>query len=404
MWLLLLLLKPRRGETIDTDVREAFHTSCGSVHGSQNRVSVLVNFRLHDRVLRHRGHAVHARSGEGDLGRWAVEAVHWALQVLTVEEGEVLDRLLALAQHVDDVFCEAAADESSGGDDLGADVLQEGAQEFRLQSFGWELEFSGLGGSEGGEVCEILGCVVWEARVSALEVEEGAQAGEEGGDVLQLAAVGENFGRERGGVAEDEGAVGFAFGDDFGRFAVGFLFRGGREDGASDGFGGEVGGYVGLFALDDEVVLYQIGENAAVGAVDAGGVEWSASKTGGGVDDAKDVEVVVAGDDNGVGRIVGLVFGQKFREVATRADVHARVEFLDAWDGRFGALLKALVMKGGLASTASTHRFANIFIAKEIARTEVLFGDGFIVNNREGADTRKSQVLCDLSAESAKRD
>lgn len=331
--LLLLLLQTGRSNTIDTHIRETLHAH-RAVHSAHvhpllgktqplARAAVEVHLRTHDGILRrHGGHAAvqvstrRSSSGEGDLRRRAVEAVDGALQVLAVEEGEVLDGLLALAEHVDDVLCQAAADERGRGDDLGADVLQERAQDFGFERFGRQLEFAGFGRGQGGEVGEVLGRVVGEAGVGALEVEEGAQAGEEGGDVLQLAAVGEDFGRERGGVAEDEGAVGFAFGDDFGRFAVGFLFGGGGEDDAGDGFGREVGGDVGLLALDDEVVLHQVGEDAAVGAVRAGGVEGSACETGGGVDDAEGVEVVIAGDDHGVRRVVSLVFGQEICEAA----------------------------------------------------------------------------------------
>jgi hypothetical protein len=44
-------------------------------------------------------------------------------------------------------------------------------------------------------------------------------------------------------------------------------------------------------------VLHEVGEDAAVGSVDGRCVEGSAGETGGGVDDAEDVEVVVAGND-----------------------------------------------------------------------------------------------------------
>jgi hypothetical protein len=44
-------------------------------------------------------------------------------------------------------------------------------------------------------------------------------------------------------------------------------------------------------------VLHEVGEDAAVGSVDGGCVEGSAGESRGGVDDAEDDEVVVAGDD-----------------------------------------------------------------------------------------------------------
>lgn len=48
-----------------------------------------------------------------------------------------------------------------------------------------------------------------------------------------------------------------------------------------------------------------------------------------------------------------------------------------------------------------TYRFADILIAEKVARTEILLSDGFIVDDSEGADAGKSQVLCDFSAERA---
>lgn len=222
-------------------------------HGSRRAVHFCTG---HHRILRQSAHAIHSCGSHGDLRRRRVQAVDRALEVVAVKQGEVLDWLLALAEHVDDVFREAAADERGGGDDFGADVLQERAQEVGREGVGWNLQFGGFVLSKAAECLDLLHAVhVGQAGVGALELEEGAQAGEEWRDGFELAFVAEGFLGQGRGVAEDERAVGFALGDDLGGFAVGFLFCCGGEDDAGEGFWREVGGYVGLFALDDEVVL-----------------------------------------------------------------------------------------------------------------------------------------------------
>lgn len=72
----------------------------------------------------------------------------------------------------------------------------------------------------------------------------------------------------------------------------------------------------------------QIGENIAVKAVSAGGVERTGGEAGGGVDKGDDVEVVVAGDDAGEGRVVRLISSQKISEAAVGFDVDAGIELL----------------------------------------------------------------------------
>lgn len=58
-------------------------------------------------------------------------------------------------------------------------------------------------------------------------------------------------------------------------------------------------------------MLDEIGEDAAVGSMDGCRVERPASKPGGRVDDAEHVEVMVAGDDNRIWRVMGLIFGEQ---------------------------------------------------------------------------------------------
>ena len=57
-------------------------------------------------------------------------------------------------------------------------------------------------------------------------------------------------------------------------------------------------------------MLHEIGEDAAISSVDCCGVERPAGKTSGGVDDAEYIEVMIAGDDNRVRLVEGLVFGE----------------------------------------------------------------------------------------------
>lgn len=68
--------------------------------------------------------------------------------------------------------------------------------------------------------------MIGQARGVALELEEGAQAGEERRDGFELAAVAEDVGWEGRGVAKDERAVGLALRDDFSGLAVGLVLRG----------------------------------------------------------------------------------------------------------------------------------------------------------------------------------
>lgn len=85
------------------------------------------------------------------------------------------------------------------------------------------------------------------------------------------------------GEEEREWDVGFALGDEF-EHGVRFFGGGGGDDAASAGFGAEGGGEVGLSAFDHEVVRNEVGEDVAVEAVGAGGVEGGGGFAGGGVD------------------------------------------------------------------------------------------------------------------------
>ena len=80
---------------------------------------------------------------------------------------------------------------------------------------------------------------------------------------------------------------------------------------------------------DIDVVLHEIGEDAAVDSVDGCSIEGSSCKAGGCVDDAEDIEVVVASNDYRVWLVVGLVLGEKIGKLATRGDIDARVQLLD---------------------------------------------------------------------------
>ena len=87
-------------------------------------------------------------------------------------------------------------------------------------------------------------------------------------------------------------------------------------------------------------MLDKISEDASVSSVDGGGVEGSASETGGGVDDAEDVEVMVAGDDNGVRLIESLILGEQIGEFTARCDSDAWVQLLNTRDGSIGTLVR----------------------------------------------------------------
>lgn len=105
------------------------------------------------------------------------------------------------------------------------------------------------------------------------------------------------LGGDGGAVGEDDGAVGFALGDHFDELAV-FLLGADGDDGARCGFGSEHGADVRFLALEDVVVHDEVGEDEAVEAVGAGGVEGAVAEAAGGVDGGEGAEIEVGGDDH----------------------------------------------------------------------------------------------------------
>lgn len=150
---------------------------------------------------------------------------------------------------------------------------------------------------EGSEELKIGMGMRGEGAGDALEFPEGFEAGEQRRDPEFASAGGEVLGGDGGAVGEDDGAVGFALGDHFDELAV-LLFGAGGDDGARGGFGFEYGGDVGFLALEDVVVHDEVGEDEAVEAVGAGGVEGAVTEPAGGVDCGEGVEIEVGGDDH----------------------------------------------------------------------------------------------------------
>lgn len=112
------------------------------------------------------------------------------------------------------------------------------------------------------------------------------------------------LGGDGGAVGEDDGAVGFALRDHFDELAV-LLFGAGGDDGPRGCFGFEHGGDVGFLALKNVIVHNEVGEDEAVEAVGAGGVEGAIAEAAGGVDGGEGAEIEVGGDDHVEGGEVG---------------------------------------------------------------------------------------------------
>lgn len=59
-----------------------------------------------------------------------MQCVNWTSTLLAIKQHQVLDRLLPLPKHVDDVLRKLATQEGSDRRDLAAQVLQEAAEKF----------------------------------------------------------------------------------------------------------------------------------------------------------------------------------------------------------------------------------------------------------------------------------
>ena len=211
-----------------------------------------------------------------------------------------------MAQHIDDVLRQLAAQERGNRRQFRADVLQEPSEEIGIERFLRQQKLLVFFRREGGEELEVGSGVFGHAGQGAgdaLELPQGAQAGEQGRDGL-LAPVRAGVLRGHGGaVGKNDGRVDLAFGDDFFEFAV--LFLGGRcDDRSRCGLGFENGGDVGFLALEDVVVRDEVGENETEEAVRTGGVEGAVAESAGGVDGGEGAEVKVGGYDHVKGDVV----------------------------------------------------------------------------------------------------
>lgn len=266
-----------------------------------------------------------------------MEGVHGGLHGVAVEDDHVLDRLLRLAEHVDDVLGQLAAEDGRDGRDLAAQVLEEAAQELGPQRLAGQAERLVLLGGDLGEELQVLSVAREAVALDLLEFPEGAEAGQRRRDGFQAPLGGGVLAREDGHVAgEEPRRVELALADGFDGFAAVPL---GLDVG--DGAGarfllGRRGDVAGL-AGDDVVVLDEVAEDEAVHAMRAGGVERPPVDSRGRVDDVECARVQVGCDDNVVGsKVAGALCRDAF---GVYVYLDSGVELAECVTGCLGAVL-----------------------------------------------------------------
>ena len=137
---------------------------------------------------------------------------------------------------------------------------------------------------------------------------------------------------------------------------------------------------VALFALDDEVVLDEVGKDVAVHAVRCACVEGLLCYARASVDGGGGEKVHVGGYDDVV---CGIEAG-----ILLHADIGG-----DGLDGDAGIELLDL----GLCSFGAV--LAHVGVGDEEGRAQVIFGDGLVVGERDGANAGEDEVLCDFVGE-----
>ena len=90
-----------------------------------------------------------------------MKRVHGALGIFPVEQQEILDRLLPLAQHIDHILRQLAPQERRHRRQFSAHVLQEAAEEMGIERFLWQQELLVLFRGQGGEELEVGAGVFW---------------------------------------------------------------------------------------------------------------------------------------------------------------------------------------------------------------------------------------------------
>lgn len=257
--------------------------------------------------------------------------------LLAIKQQQVLDGLLALAQHVDNVLRQLATKERSNGGNLTAQVLQEAAQELGGESAGRQHVQLVLVRGHHGEELQLLRVVRGQDAVRfELVLPQGAHAGQQRVDFAQAALVVGQLGRQGRVLDGHDGRVDLLLRHCLDRLAV-LLLRRGLEDAARGALGPDLCCLVAEIALDDELVLDQVGEDVPVQAVGCASVEGAICQARAEVQRVGGVEVEVGRDDD-VELGVEARFGFCGDRAGVGVDLDTGVQLSDLGSGRLSAL------------------------------------------------------------------
>lgn len=166
-----------------------------------------------------------------------VKRIHGPRAILSIEQHEVLDRLLSLSQHVDDVLRKLTAEISRHGRNLRMQVAEEGLEKICGERLRGQRQLLVAVERRRGERGKLSLRARRVRSVSlALPLPEGAHASQQRVHLFQLASVALELGREWGRVGENHRSVELALGDQLDVLARGFLLERYIDDGTRRGF------------------------------------------------------------------------------------------------------------------------------------------------------------------------
>lgn len=307
-----------------------------------------------------------------------MQGIHERLHGGAVEDDHILNGLLLLAEDVDDVLRQLAAQNGCDGGNLAAYILQEAAEEFWLEGFAGEAQGLVLLRGNLGEQLKIFAIARDAAALDLHELPQGAQTGQRRGNALQAALGLCVLFRQAGNVAgEEPGRVELSLGDGFDDLGA-ILLSLDVDDGARPRLLLELGGDVSLIALNDVVVLYQIAEDETVHAMSARRVKGLAVDARRRVDEVERIRIQIRGNnDVKIGEIARALGLDSLR---VDNDLDARVQLAQGYARGLGAILA----NGGF------------HLGEEELRAQVGLGDDSAVEDGERADAGEDEVLCDL--------
>ena len=193
-----------------------------------------------------------------------------------------------------------------------------------------------------------------------------------------------DFGGERAILDEHERAVQLLLADQLHHLSILLLYLH-ALDGPRGALSTDLGVAVALLALNDKVVLDKVGEDVTVHAVRCACIEGLLCEARSGIDGRGGHEVHVGSYDDVVGGVEGWIL--LIADVGGECvDGDAWVELADLGRSCFGAVL------------------AHVGVGEEELGAQVIFGDGLVVSDGDGADACENQVLCDLVGEGFEAD